>query len=73
MVENETGHKVERERSVMEYSLRCECGRLFKILLDVSLHVYLTAKRKEYRGGWSFERGSASLRFPETWAVTDLS
>jgi hypothetical protein len=30
-------------------------------------HVYLTAKRNEYRGGWSYERGTARLNFPERW------
>lgn len=42
-------------------------GRLFKVLIDLPGIVGIGARRHEYRGGWSYERGSATLRFPPAW------
>ncbi len=42
-------------------------GRLFKVSVDVPHLVSIHARRREFRGGWSYERGTAKLQFPEAW------
>lgn len=47
--------------------MRAPDGRLFRVLVDIPGVARLEGRRNEYRGGWSYERGSAKVRFPEEW------
>jgi hypothetical protein len=47
--------------------MRSPDGRPFRIHVDIGHLIGLHARRHEYRGGWSFERSSASLRYPGRW------
>jgi len=43
-------------------------GEMYRVSIDLPGGVVgLCATRKEFRGGWHYERGTAKLRFPQSW------
>ena len=48
--------------------LRSPSGRVFRVAITLpGLACHVWARRKEFRGGWSYERGTARITHPEHW------
>lgn len=51
---------------------RSPSGLVVKVLVPAPSGVYLTARRREFPGGWRYESGSARIGFPESWHSINL-